>query len=238
MQKVQFITSVSLTSAFLLGLAMVRYPSSQPWGVRNTLESADSHQITQRPGRYAWRVLPLVAKSLSYLPKMEQAIAAQSPSSLAAEQLHGSEVTLFGVGPIQVGMTLEQASEALGSPLRPVGSNLSGECAYYQPQLQTQALGLMVVDDQIIRIDIWPGSTLKTVSGAHIGSSEQAIKDLYPGQIEVTVNPYIPGQVLTLVPKDPALSLYRMVFETDADGKVVQYRTGQFPAVAWSDGCA
>ncbi|MEL7314898.1 MAG: hypothetical protein AAFN08_08100 [Cyanobacteria bacterium J06559_3] len=134
-------------------------------------------------------------------------------------------------------MTLEEATNALGIPLTPLGSNLSGECAYYQPDTSAQTLGLMVVDNSLIRLDIWPGSTLPTVSGAKIGSSETEIMELYPEQIEVAPNPYTKGKFLTLVPNDPQLSLYRLVFETDENGKVVQYRTGQFPAVTWPDGC-
>ena len=75
------------------------------------------------------------------------------------------------------------------------------------------------------------------MSGVQIGSTDEELETAYPGQIEALPNPYTQGEFLTLVPQDPDLSLYRLVFETDAKGQVVQYRAGQFPAVTWPDGC-
>lgn len=189
------------------------------------------------PLQNSFRSLAAAAKSLAYLPRMERAIAAKNPEILGEDVFKDADVRLTGIGPLQIGMTLEEATDALGIPLLPLGRNINGECAYYQPDTLAQALGLMVVDNRIIRIDVWPGSSLKTVSGATIGSSEQEILDLYPGQIEAASNPYTQGKFLTFMPKDPEFALYRLVFETDAQGNVVQYRTGQFPAVTWPDGC-
>jgi hypothetical protein len=182
--------------------------------------------------------LQVAAKSLAYFPMMEQAIAATNPEILPGAQVFAdAEVRLTGIGPLTIGMTLEEATDALGMPVVPLGRNPSGECAYYQPDTLAQALGLMVVDNRVIRVDVWPGSSLKTVSGAAIGTTEAELKELYPGQIEVVPNPYTQGKFLTFMPSDPEFALYRLVFETDAQGKVVQYRTGQFPAVTWPDGC-
>lgn len=239
MKRVQLISSVILASTCLFGLTMVRYPGGQANVMRGDRLDTDAIQTTQPPVKYKYLLglLPLAAKPLAYLPQMQQAIAAHSPAANLATPLTDAEVTLFGVGPLRIGMTLSEASEALGVALLPLGGNLSGECAYYQPETKDQFLGLMAVGDRIIRIDIWPGSTLETVSGAAIGMTKAEIADLYPGQIEATPNPYIKGQFLTLVPSDPEFALYRMVFETDAEDTVVQYRTGQFPAVTWPDGC-
>jgi len=182
--------------------------------------------------------LGFVAKSLVYFPSMERAIAASNPDILVEESVFkDAEVRLTGIGPLQIGMTLEAATDALGLPLVPIGSNIGGDCAYYQPDAVSQALGLMVVDNRVIRIDVWPGSSLATVSGAKIGSTTKELEALYAGQLEMTPNPYTQGEFLTFVPQDPELALYRLVFETDGAGKVVQYRAGQFPAVTWPDGC-
>jgi hypothetical protein len=183
-------------------------------------------------------MLRSAAEPFTYLPRMERAVAATLPTVLPdGSLLKDAEVTLTRMGPLLVGMTVEEGADALGLPLVPLGGNAGGECAYFQPNAKGAAVGLMVVDNRIIRIDVWPGSEVATGSGIKIGSTEADILAQYPDQIEATPNPYTGGKVMTLVPSEPGLDLYRLVFETDTSGRVVQYRTGQFPAVTWPDGC-
>lgn len=236
MKRVQAISFVTVIGSCLLGFTVASNPAAhnQMHKLGGNLR-ASSEQV---PARHALRMLQASAKSLVYFPAMQRVTVIASPEQQKAERdLQQSEVTLLGVGDLKIGMTLEEAATALGLSLVPIGRNLSGECAYYQPDTQAQTLGLMVVDGRVIRVDVWQGSTLATVSGVAIGASEKDVLATYPDQIEVTPNLYTQGKFLTLVPDDVELSLYRLVFETDAQGKVVQYRTGQFPAVTWPDGC-
>ena len=236
MKRLPLIGSVTLLSGLLLSLTVVNNPAAQENPTRASRESSSS--AAQTPIRYTLSLLQVAAKPLMYFPAMERAVASSYPETFKTDEVFAeSEITLVGLGPLRIGMTLEEATNALGLPLIPLGRNLSGECAHYQADTKSQTLGVMVVDDRVIRVDVWPGSTLSTVSGAKIGSSEADIMALYPGQIESTPNPYTKGKFLTLVPNNPELSIYRLVFETDAEGKVIQYRTGQFPAVTWPDGC-
>lgn len=238
MNKVFLVGSATLLSVVGTGLVMSHHSNATSPVELTQSTSPRSPDFAQTPLRNLFQPLGFVAKSLVYFPQMERAIAAQNPEIIVEESVFkDAEVRLTGIGPLQIGMTLEEATDALGLPLVPIGSNISGDCAYYQPDAVSQALGLMVVDNRVIRVDVWPGSSLATVSGAKIGSTAEELKATYPGQIEVTANPYTQGEFLTLVPQDPELALYRLVFETDAAGKVVQYRAGQFPAVTWPDGC-
>lgn len=238
MKQAQLVSSVTLASSLLLGLTVVHYPTEQNHSAASSRKTLHATQTKRTPVRDTLRVLQAAAQPLAYFPTMERAIAAAYPDELKATNVfQDAEVTLFGVGPLMIGMTLEEATNALGVPLVPLGRNLSGECAYYQPETTAQTLGLMVVDEHVIRIDIWPGSTLATTSGVAIGTPETDVVKTYSGKIEATPNPYTKGKFLTLVPEDPELSLYRLVFETDVTGRVIQYRTGQFPAVTWPDGC-
>jgi hypothetical protein len=77
----------------------------------------------------------------------------------------------------------------LACPWSPVGSNVGGSCAYYQPNAKDAALGLMVVDNHIIRIDVWEGSSLKTASGIQLGSTEAEVLAVYPDYIETAPTP-------------------------------------------------
>jgi hypothetical protein len=239
MSKVSLVGAAALLSLVGIGAIMTHHSSATAPAIPTSTKPAlVPNQIDQSTLFNALQPLGSAAKSLLYLPLMERAIAASNPEILVEESVFAdAEVRLTGIGPIQIGMTLEEATDALGLPLVPIGSNLGGDCAYYQPDSVSQALGFMVVDNRVIRIDVWPGSSLATVSGAKIGSTTEDLAALYPGQIEALPNPYTKGEFLTLTPQDPELSLFRLVFETDAEGKVVQYRAGQFPAVTWPDGC-
>jgi len=239
MSKVSLVGVAALLSLLGIGAVMTHQSSATAPTVSSSAKPALApNPATQSTLSNALEPLSSAAKSLLYLPLMKRAIAASNPEILVEESVFAdAEVRLTGIGPIQIGMTLEEATDALGLPLVPIGSNLGGDCAYYQPDSVSQALGFMVVDNRVIRVDVWPGSSLATVSGAKIGSTTEDIAALYPGQIEVMPNPYTKGEFLILTPQDPELTLFRLVFETDAEGKVVQYRAGQFPAVTWPDGC-
>lgn len=235
MRRHTWISAIALTAGLLatLGLIKVDPSGSQGHGAPATASATRS-----TPMRYTLKLLRVAGEPFAYLPLMEQAVAATLPTVLAdGSLLKEAEVTLTGLGPLRVGMTVEEGADALGLPLVPVGSNVAGSCAYYQPNVKDAALGLMVVDNTIIRIDVWEGSPLQTASGIQVGSTEADVLAVYPDYIEAAPNPYTGGKVLTLVPTEPGLDLYRLVFETDASGTVIQYRTGQFPAVTWPDGC-
>ncbi|MGD1906689.1 MAG: hypothetical protein ACFB0C_11930 [Leptolyngbyaceae cyanobacterium] len=190
------------------------------------------------PKRSTLRSLLAAAEPLAYLPMMKQAVAATPARLPDGTPLAKAEVTTTSLGPLTIGMTLEEAADALGLPLVPVGSNISGECAYYQPDTSDATIGLMVINHVIIRVDIWPGSKISTASGIKVGSTEAEVLEQYADQVESAPNPYTSGKVLTFTPMDPGEDLYRLVFETDEAGHVIQYRVGQFPAVTWPDGCA
>ncbi|MEO0541201.1 MAG: hypothetical protein AAFZ80_10100 [Cyanobacteria bacterium P01_A01_bin.105] len=171
--------------------------------------------------------------------------------------LEQSTVSVAGLGPIQLGMTVPEASAASGVEFAIAPGDQDQACQYHLPATDVteappdgsvgslqdpgnslEGLGLMVIEDRIIRIDIWPGSPISTVSGVQIGSTEAEIKALYPGQIEEFPHAYTDGKYLTYTSNEDGRNLYRIVFETSASGEVTQYRTGQFPAVIWLEGCS
>jgi hypothetical protein len=236
MKKIHWISAIALTAGLVVSFGLGgQQPST---GGNSPKPPASTASPMASPVRYPLRVLRVAAEPLRYLPIMQDALAVTYPQiHTDGDSLTEAEVRLTRVGPLKIGMTLEEAADALQVPLVPLGSSFGGECAYYQPDLKTQAMGLMVVDRRVIRVDVWLGSTLKTVNGIGVGSTEAEVLEAYPKQIESSPNPYTEGKFLTYIPEDPGVQLYRLVFETDAAGKVVQYRTGQFPAVTWLDGC-
>jgi hypothetical protein len=160
-----------------------------------------------------------------------------SSIAVAAPRLSSTSKTQTdGIGEVRVGMTVKQAVKAAGVNLVPSYNESNYECRYVQPQSGPKNIGMMVSKDRIVRIDIYKGSSIKTLKGAGIGDSEAKIKSLYPRRIEMSPHKYTKGHYLTFVPADRA-DQHRIVFETDGR-RVLQYRVGKLPDVEYIEGCS
>ncbi|MEO0868139.1 MAG: hypothetical protein AAFY17_06760 [Cyanobacteria bacterium J06642_11] len=166
----------------------------------------------------------------------------------APHEIEKETVSIGGLGPVMFGMTIQEAANAAKVSFVAAPSRQATVCQYYLPEKFDAAkakrtgpidgIGLMVVNDQIIRIDVWPGSPIKTRSGVGIGSTAEEVKRAYDDNLEITDHPYTDGSYLTLDSEASGTNLYSLVFETDRSGQVVQFRAGQIPAVTWTEGCS
>ncbi|MBK1989740.1 hypothetical protein A0J48_019745 [Sphaerospermopsis aphanizomenoides BCCUSP55] len=158
-----------------------------------------------------------------------------------------AKVTINGIGPVKAGMNLPEAAGAANARLY-VSASPSDSCYYLEGEGDIKGISFMVTKDEaksrqkyitsdvIARVDI-DNPKVTTISGAKIGDTEARIKSLYPG-IEVTPHQYIQkGHYLTLIPKDKADQNYRVIFETDGQ-RVIRYRSGKLPEVAYIEGCS
>lgn len=152
----------------------------------------------------------------------------------ATPTLSGADtVSTTGLGPVKIGMTVEEASLAAG---RAIEGPHAPDCFYVEPA-GLEGVGFMITNESIARVDITSGP-ITTTSGAGIGMTEQEIKDLFPGQIEVEPHKYSDvGHYLVFVPSDPADADKRLIFETDG-ATVTSYRAGTLPEVGWVEGCS
>ncbi|PSR18315.1 hypothetical protein C8255_07965 [filamentous cyanobacterium CCP3] len=141
-----------------------------------------------------------------------------------------------GLGPIRIGMDLDDLEAAGLTPVA-IAEASNGQCQYYRIQDYGEPIGLMAIDNQVLRVDVWPGSLTATRSGIRIGSTERDLVRAYGEQLEATTNPATLGKTVVFTPQDPGEDVYRLVFETDDRGKVTQFRSGQFPSVTWAEGC-
>jgi tetratricopeptide (TPR) repeat protein len=152
-----------------------------------------------------------------------------------------SRLTLRGIGPVRVGMTIEEASKASGISSWNLiyGGGREGICKYYKPQININDVSFMVINGHIARIDI-NNKYIQTIRGIKIGDTEKAVKSLYPGQITISPHPYGRpngnSHYLTFIPKDAADQNYRYIFETSGD-RVQRFRSGQLPEVEYIEGC-
>ena len=191
-------------------------------------DSEETEEDTHNSDQGDWQIRSVdVAKSIS--PQQTQDATPITPTS---------SLVIDGIGPIRVGMTLQEAANATGFPMATRGIYDSEACDYYEAIGSPSGISFMVSDGRIVRVDI-DTETITTPSGAGIGSSTDDIKALYPGKIEASGHKYVPdGQYLRFVPTDAADQAYRILFETDADGKVTRFRSGFVEEVGYVEGCS
>ncbi len=198
-----------------------------------TLASADNGAATPTTARAA------VAATTTTRPAAVAATTTTTTTTRPAPELtSASPATLRGLGPVRIGMTVEEASDAAGlaltrSPARGVGDN----CYYVNAGLTMNGVFFMVVDNQIARIEIESPSPVATRSGVRVGTSASEVRSTYPNNIEQADQAAADGEALAFVPRDDFDSEYRIYFEL-ADGTVARYRLGIKPAIDRINGCS
>ena len=144
-------------------------------------------------------------------------------------------VTPTGIGPLRAGMSLEDARRALGAPL---ADPRAGEesCSHVPIGGAPGQVLAMLTDGRVARIEVKDGA-VATDRGARVGDSESRIDSLYAGRVRREPHKYTDGSYLVVTPESAADSAHRLIFETDG-ARVVEYRAGALPAVAWVEGCS
>ena len=158
--------------------------------------------------------------------------AATSPPSATELRLD-----LRGLGPVRVGMSVEEAGAALGRPLVAVVPPPAEECAIYGPDSGFEGIAFLVAGGVVARADVVAGTTA-TTEGVAIGQTEAEAQRRYRGRLEVAPHDFqIGGHYLTLVPTAPGDAGFRLVIETDGT-RVTAMRAGRLPEVELTEGCA
>ena len=231
------------TTTTLMGLVALGY-GQQPRGVAQAThgQAAAASTAPNQSAYYAPKADTLlngVLAPISSLRVMKRAIALAPGvdiDTVPTLALLAEPLKTTGLGPIRVGMTLGKLRAKGLTPVM-IDEASSGECQYYRIQDHSEPIGVMVINDKVLRVDVWPGSFTTTRSGIRIGSTERDLVRVYGQQLEATANPVTLGKTVVFTPKDPGEDVFRLVFETDDQGRVTQFRSGQFPAATWAEGC-
>lgn len=177
------------------------------------------------------RFSPLLVAGLLSSCTMMALIASPLPAQ-AAEPPAAQRLTLTGLGPIRIGMTPAQLQRA-GIRHEVPDDTFGGvsECAH-AAVIGQPGVTLMFEQGRIVRIEIdRPG--IRSLSGAQVGDTEEAVKRLYGDRLVVEPHKYDDhGHYLVVFAADGSSS---MVFETDGE-VVTDMRAG--PAAGYVEGCA
>lgn len=145
-----------------------------------------------------------------------------------------SRLSENGFGPIQIGMTEEEAEAASHVELRQQdgGSNDPFACSFLIPRGLSR-VSFMTSGGRIVRTAVWARG-IATSRGIRVGDSERKVLRRYGrSRIRVTRHAYVRGHYLTYRPRGGTRAI---VFETNR-GKVQSFRGGRLPEVSYIEGC-
>ena len=185
----------------------------------------------------SFAVTMLLAALGSACSKDEQAVKGRNgPNGTARDSVSDVALSEEGIGPIQIGMNME---DAVNMGLLNDNPTRKPQCDWVYPAVGAgipDGVNVMVVNGKIARIDVDTG-TVTTEDGARIGDTEDKIKTIYGDEVKVEPHKYIEGGHYMTVLGDSTSAGKALVFETD--GKhVTSFRGGRLPEVKWVEGCS
>jgi hypothetical protein len=169
------------------------------------------------------------------------------PSTPASPDRLGDSdaVRLDGLGPLAIGMTVEEMEAAVGKKLR-IFSDFGPSCRYSQFDDGTPGLHLMLSHRKLVRIDVstystadgnFENSAIRTDLGIGIGDPIEEAERVYADHLEREPHPYLGDRGSYLVyDSDPDDGLL-LILEADRK-KITSFRAGYDQQVRYIEGCA
>jgi hypothetical protein len=143
-------------------------------------------------------------------------------------------ITFFGLGPVRVGATLEDAAQAAEEPLAEAEEKISGGEGCHHVRRRSQPSVLFMVEDGVITRVETDAPSIPTFSGVRVGDSEERARAVYGSRLEVTTHNYDEtGHYLTVRSGD---GRYALVMETDGH-QIYYLRAGIVPSAEYVEGC-
>ena len=169
-------------------------------------------------------------------PPMEAPTGATPASGSNRPAVVEDVITFQGFGPAAFGADQEQVRMAWGNDLGDARPSEPGGCYYLTPQQLGAAgynIAFMMEGDRFVRIDV-RNAGYAAPGGGKVGMDRAEIERLYAGRIEATPHKYVDGAQYLRV-RDGA---HALVFETDTDGRITEWRIGVPPQVDYVEGCS
>lgn len=152
-----------------------------------------------------------------------------------------------GLGPLKIGMTLAQVTDAWGADAEPdaVGGADPASCDQFRPARAPQGVLVMIENGRLTRISLIRENPIRTDRGVGLGSTADAVRGAYKGTVAASPHKYrdAPSEYLThwarkAVPGDRTTPTDRgIVFEVDGRGIVDLVHAGG-PSIQYVEGCS
>ena len=160
--------------------------------------------------------------------------ASDVPVSNAADG-NDAQARFDGYGDVKLGIAAADMQTAWGGELNRLGGQQE-TCYFMTPKwVKVPAdFAFMIEDGKFVRYGT-ESAKFVAPGGGKVGMAMTEIQSLYPGRIEQQPHKYTDGKYLRI--KDAA-SGNALLFETDAAGKVTEWRVGMPPQVDYVEGCS
>ena len=165
------------------------------------------------------------------------AIATAGGASGRAAASTDLTLTPLGIGPLRVGMTVEQARRASGRRIVLDGAELGTSCRY--ASVRSLRVYLMLLHGRIARIDVARGSPVHALGGIRRGDTEAAVRAAFGPKVVETQHAYVPGgSYLTVGWRSGPYAKRGIRFETNEKGTVTDIYAGRHDPIRYIEGCA
>ena len=160
-------------------------------------------------------------------------------SNLANKHYNADIINFDGFGPAKFGSNEESVRMSWGRPLNASKPAIGATCYYlYMDALpeHQQGIAFMLEDGQFVRYDV--GDTKQVAPGdIVVGDSAASVMKAHAGHVENQPHKYIQG-AHTLVVTPTEQTDARLIFETDANDTIVNWRIGVPPQIYYVEGCS
>jgi hypothetical protein len=144
-----------------------------------------------------------------------------------------------GYGDMRFGMTEAEARAAWGGDLNGDASGADDDACHYLNPVRENAssyFAFMIEGGKFVRYDVGNDREVAP-GGGRRGMDADEIRSLYAGRVEESAHEYVDGgKYLKVAAGDGNPG--KLVFETDAAGKVTGWRAGIEPQVDYVEGCS
>lgn len=162
---------------------------------------------------------------------------ATSPTPAPAPEPGSGLARFDGYGDMRFGMTADEAKQAWGGELKGVPGE--GEVCHYLTPVSSPVpshFAFMIENGRFVRYDVGNDKEIAP-GGGRRGMTADEIRGLYAGRVEESAHKYVDGgKYLKVAAGDGSTG--KLVFETDAAGKVTGWHAGIEPQVDYIEGCS
>lgn len=166
-------------------------------------------------------------------------VPAPAPAPATVAPSASDAVGFEGFGDAAWGADEQAMHDAWGAGLEAMPADLLEGCRYLLPRARPSdgyGMAFMLEGQRLVRIDV-DSTHAVAPGGGRIGMAADQIMRLHGDAVEVQNHRYVQGGHYLRIP-DPAGGQAVLLFETDAAGRVTQWRIGVPPQLDYLEGCS